>query len=136
MKLNSLCEVFAGKKAIFEKLSRKVTIIELQSPVLAEAAKTLVKEALVAIERTDKAIASGKAETTQAVLYDEVITYLLRLELLVMRNQMMDYVDELVEHNQQITVEIGQLGGSTELGLQIEDDLLKLLQGLEDQEET
>jgi hypothetical protein len=109
-----------------------VTIIELQSPVLAEAAKTLVKEALVAIERTDKAIASGKAETTQAVLYDEVITYLLRLELLVMRNQMMDYVDELVEHNQQITVEIGQLGGSTELGLQIEDDLLKLLQGLEE----
>lgn len=100
MKLNSLCEVFAGKKAIFEKLSRKVTIIELQSPVLAEAAKTLVKEALVAIERTDKAIASGKAETTQAVLYDEVITYLLRLELLVMRNQIMDYVDELVEHNQ------------------------------------
>jgi len=132
VKLNSLCEVFAGKKAIFEKLSRKVTIIELQSPVLAEAAKTLVKEALVAIERTDKAIASGKAETTQAVLYDEVITYLLRLELLVMRNQMMDYVDELVEHNQQITVEIGQLGGSTELGLQIEDDLLKLLQGLEE----
>jgi len=132
VKLNSLCEVFAGKKAIFEKLSRKVTIIELQSPVLAEAAKTLVKEALVAIERNDKAIASGKAETTQAVLYDEVITYLLRLELLVMRNQMMDYVDELVEHNQQITVEIGQLGGSTELGLQIEDDLLKLLQGLEE----
>jgi hypothetical protein len=58
-----------------------------------------VRDAATAIERTEKAIASSKAETTQAILYDEVIACLLRLELLVMRNRMAEYVDQMVEEN-------------------------------------
>ena len=66
----------------------------------------------------------------QAILYDEISLNMHRLELLAQRTQLIDYIDELLELNQQLTLEIGDLGGSTALGLQIEEDFEVLMHSL------
>ena len=47
--------------------------------MLSVIARNQASEVFSAIERAEKAIASGKVETTQAILYDEVSAGMIKL---------------------------------------------------------
>ena len=82
---------------------------------------------MAAFESMDEGISLNKVETVESILYDNIFLGIYKIRLLTESNSLVEFLDELVELNQQLTLDIGDSGGNTEFGLTLEDDFVNIL---------